>query len=83
MHDTTAVDRGKETALQVVSTKYPADRVHLLEAVQKRRGDRFVSETVRAALDAFIDEHFPGVLQSDPILSAGRREVAKTERRTG
>lgn len=60
MHDTKAVDRAKERALQVVSTKYPAYRVSLLEAVQRKRGDTFMSETIRAALDGIIEEHFPG-----------------------
>lgn len=48
--------------LQVVSTKYPTDRLALLQAVQQRRGDRFISETVRHALDRLIEEHFPGSL---------------------
>lgn len=64
MDDTATVDRAKGAGLQVISTKYPSDRIHLLEAVQKRRGDRFVSETVRHALDRLIEEHFPGATEA-------------------
>lgn len=54
------VDRPARTTLRVISTKYPTDRISLLEAVQKRRGDEFVSRTVAHALDQLIESHFPG-----------------------
>lgn len=62
MKDTAAVDRAPGTDLQVVSTKYPADRAAMLEVIRRQRRDRFVSETVRAALDEFIERHLPGVI---------------------
>jgi hypothetical protein len=72
MNDTATVDRTPGSGLQVVSTKYPADRVHLLEAVQKRRGDKFVSETVRVALDELIERHFPGAtVRPEPAPTEG------------
>ena len=63
MQHTTKVDRTARKRLRVVSTKYPSERVALLEAVRERRGDDFVSQTVRAALDGIIEKHFPGATQ--------------------
>ncbi len=57
MKDTDTVD--ERVALQVVSTKYPLARVHLLRAIQAERGDTFISETVRHALDELVDARFP------------------------
>lgn len=56
------VDRPARKRLQVVSTKYPTDRIALLEAVRQRRGDDFMSRTVAHALDRLIEEHFPGAI---------------------
>lgn len=47
----------------VVSARYPLDRLKLLEAVQARRGDEFISRTVAHALDRVIEDHFPGSLE--------------------
>lgn len=59
--------RGKAIAAQstprVLSTKYPPDRVALLEAVQARRGDATLSRTICHALDRLINEHFPGAVE--------------------
>jgi hypothetical protein len=60
MHSMPKVDHGARKPLQVVSTKYPLDRLALLEAVRMRRGDDFMSRTVAHALDRLIEEHFPG-----------------------
>lgn len=46
-----------------VGTKYPAERKALLLAIQKKRGDVWLSDTVRAALDALIEEHYPGAIR--------------------
>lgn len=62
MHGNGPVDGTQRSRLRVVSTKYPLDRIALLEAVQRRRGDRFLSGTVAHALDRLIEEHFPGSL---------------------
>lgn len=43
----------------VVSARYPLDRRKLLEAIQAKRGDRHLSDTVAVALDEFVDRHFP------------------------
>lgn len=63
MQDTATVDGQARKPLKVVSTKYPADRVKLLEAVQERRGDDFISRTVAHALDQLIETHFPGAIR--------------------
>ena len=60
MDDTATVDQTATASLQVVSTKYPRDRVHLLKAIQAQRGDTFISETVRYALDLLVEGAFPG-----------------------
>lgn len=57
------VDGKERPRLRVVSTKYPTDRIKLLEAVQERRGDNFMSRTVAHALDKLIEEEFPGALK--------------------
>lgn len=57
------VDKRRGSRLQVVSTKYPMDRIRLLEAVQQRRGDDFISRTVAHALDSLINAHFPGAIE--------------------
>lgn len=54
------VDETQRPALQVISTKYPMDKLGLLETIRVRRGDRFISDTVRHALDKLVAEHFPG-----------------------
>lgn len=63
MQTTKEVDGKARTAKRVVSTKYPVEKVKLLEAVQARRGDEFPSDTIRAALDEFIEKHFPGSIE--------------------
>jgi len=64
MNGTTAVDEtARKTPLRVVSTKYPVDRIKLLEVVQERRGDDFISRTVAHALDELIEEHLPGAIR--------------------
>lgn len=60
MQGTGKVDRTPRKKLRVLSTKYPVDRASLLEAVQQRRGDEFLSRTMAHALDRLIEEHFPG-----------------------
>lgn len=57
------VNRPPRSRLRVLSTKYPLDRIRLLEAVQQRRGDEFLSRTISHALDRLIEEHFPGSLE--------------------
>lgn len=63
MEDTSRVDALQKPKRRVVSTKYPLDRIGLLKAVQARRGDQFVSQTVEHALDQLIEKHFPGSVE--------------------
>ena len=44
------------------SFRYPRDRVKLLELVAVRQGATF-SNTVAAACDRLIEEHYPGALK--------------------
>ena len=46
--------------MEVVSAKYPVDRKALLRAVQAKRGDGDLSDTVREALDRMVESYFPG-----------------------
>lgn len=46
-----------------VGAKYAADRAALLEVLQHRRDDPSTSDTIRAALDAFLVKH--GLLSED------------------
>lgn len=62
MEVTATVDRPATKRLETVSAKYPVDRKNLLRAVQARRGDTDLSDTVRAALDGIIERHLPGAL---------------------
>ena len=39
---------------RVLSCRYPLDRVEQLEAIQARRGDLNLSDTIAVALDRFI-----------------------------
>lgn len=41
----------------VLAARYPMERRKLLEALQHRRGDQHLSDTVVAALDAFLAAH--------------------------
>jgi hypothetical protein len=43
-----------------IGCRYPEDRVDLLDAIAKRRGDPDRAATIRHALDRLIEEHFPG-----------------------
>lgn len=45
-----------------IGCRYPEDRVDLLDAIGKRRGDTDRAGTIRAALDDFIERHLPGSL---------------------
>lgn len=63
MNRSEAVDRQARKRLRVVSTKYPVERIKLLESIQERRGDEYVSRTVAHALDRLIEEHFPGSIE--------------------
>lgn len=60
MDDTATVDRREGQALEVLSAKYPVERKKMLEIIRDRRGERFLSETVRHACDRLIEEYFPG-----------------------
>lgn len=62
MNGTATVDAKASTAKRVVSTRYPKDRIKLLEAVQARQGDPHLADTIANALDAWIEEHLPGAL---------------------
>jgi hypothetical protein len=42
------------------STRIPPWKRKLLESVQEKRNDRHLSDTVEAAIDALIEQHFPG-----------------------
>lgn len=42
-----------------IGCRYPEDRVDLIDAIGKRRGDPDRAATIRAALDKLIAEHFP------------------------
>ena len=63
MDDTTPVRREQRRPPEMISVKYPPDRVQLLKAVRERRCDTFMSDTIRHALDQLIEEHFPGSLE--------------------
>lgn len=68
MHGTAGVNRKASTApRKVVSAKYPLDRIRLLEAVQARRGDEHLSDTVAEALDDLIERHFPGTVRQASV----------------
>lgn len=43
-----------------IGCRYPEDRIDLLDAVSKRRGDPDRATTIRVALDEMIERHFPG-----------------------
>ncbi|CAN5607527.1 hypothetical protein BH23CHL8_BH23CHL8_30820 [soil metagenome] len=62
MNFTAHVDTKARAERRVVSTRYPKDRIKLLEAVQARRGDRNLSDTISGALDECIESHLPGAL---------------------
>jgi len=62
MNGTAQVDTKASAERRVVSTRYPKDRIKLLEAVQARRGDRNLSDTISDALDEFLESHLPGAL---------------------
>lgn len=53
------------TNLPTVGTRYPPERVKLLDAIGLKRGDKTRSETVSAALDAMIEQHFPGATMDE------------------
>lgn len=40
-----------------IGTRYPEDRVRLLQALQARRRDKHLSDTIAAALDAWLARH--------------------------
>lgn len=40
-----------------VSTRYPEDRIHLLDSVQKRRGDEDRATTIAHALDRLLADY--------------------------
>lgn len=64
MHGTAKVDqKARKPGRKVVSAKYPVDRLKLLEAVQARRGDQHLSDTISQALDDLIERHFPGTVR--------------------
>lgn len=63
MNSSATVDRQARKRLRVVSTKYPVEKIKLLEAIQERRGDEYVSRTVAHALDRLIEEYFPGAVE--------------------
>lgn len=46
-----------------IATRYPVAKRKLLEAIQERRGDRHLSNTISHALDQLIEKHFPGALE--------------------
>lgn len=61
MHDgTDTANKPARAKTTTVGCRYPDDRIHLLDAVTKRRGDGDRSDTIRYALDQLIEEHFPG-----------------------
>lgn len=40
-----------------IGTRYPEDRVLLLQSLQKRRGDRHLSDLIAEALDEMLERH--------------------------
>ena len=64
MENTTTVDAN--TRKKVVSARYRVDRVKLLEAIQARRGDPTLSDTVVHALNRLVEVEFPGATQETP-----------------
>lgn len=57
MHETATKKDAWATA------RIPEWKKDLLAAVQKRRGDRYMSETVEHAVDRLIEKHFPGATE--------------------
>lgn len=45
-----------------IAVKYPVERIKLLESIQERRGDEYLSQTFAFALDKLIEEYLPGSL---------------------
>lgn len=43
-----------------IGCRYPEDRVDLLDAISKRRGDDDRATTIRFALDNLVEDYFPG-----------------------
>lgn len=43
-----------------ITARYPEDRIKLLDAVSKRRGDKDRAATIAALCDAAIEAEFPG-----------------------
>ena len=62
MHHTPAAYDPQRSQRLPKSFRYPKDRIKLLEAVAARSGENF-SDTVAAACDALIEEHYPGALK--------------------
>lgn len=60
MKNTQNVNAPASERAETVGTRYPVERIKLLEAVQARRKDATRADTIRHALDRLIDEHFPG-----------------------
>ena len=58
MNDTAAATARVENV--PVGCRYPDDRVDLLDAIRKRRGDPDRAATIRYALDRLVEEYFPG-----------------------
>jgi metal-responsive CopG/Arc/MetJ family transcriptional regulator len=55
-----------------IAFRYPEDRVDLLDAIVKRRGDGDRSATIRAAVDSLIEQYFPGsTVQPEPATIEG------------
>lgn len=58
--NSTAVANKASIEKPMVGCRYPADRVALLDAIRARCGDKYMSDTVRRALDELVEQHFPG-----------------------
>lgn len=64
MKRNSAVNVNARTAAVPVACRYPEDRIDLLDAISKRRGDPDRATTIRFALDQLVEEHFPGALDN-------------------
>ena len=64
MKETTRVNEGARKI--PVAVRLPMNKRRLLEAIQAERGDEFLSATITAACDRFIEEHYRnGVLKGE------------------
>jgi hypothetical protein len=61
----TVDERASGREMEVVSAKWPKERKALLRAVQARKGHRELSQTVREALDRYVEQEL-GVTLARP-----------------